>query len=70
MQDLREAVPQTGQELVIGQQKHGDQRNPELSEHGVFGSPEEGFDLKVLFDPLEKQLYLPALPVDIRDGFR
>ena len=70
MEDLRKAVPQTGQEFVVGQQKHGDQRDPELCEHGVFGGPEKSFDFKVLFDPLEKQLYLPTFPIDICDGFR
>ena len=69
MQDLREAVPQTGQKFVISQQKHGDQRDPELSEDGVFGGAEEGFDFEVLFDPLEKQLDLPTIPIDISDGF-
>lgn len=65
MEDFREAVPEPGQEFVVDQQKHGDQCNPDLCEHGVFAGSEECFDLEVLLDPFEEQLYLPTFPIDI-----
>ena len=38
---------------------HGD-GNPDLSFHGVLGSAAERLDSKILFDPFEEQLDLPA----------
>ena len=41
--------------------------DPDLSFHGVFAQAVEGFDAKILLDPLEEQLDLPASLVDLRD---
>ncbi len=41
--------------------------DPDLSLHGVFAQAVEGFDAKVLLDPLEEELDLPAGFVDLRD---
>lgn len=40
--------------------------DPDLSLHGVFAQAVEGFDAKVLLDPLEEELDLPAGLVDLR----
>src|SRR5690606_29652837 len=45
----------------------GADRDPDLSLHGVLGGAVERFDPKVLFDPLEEDLYLPAAPVQLGD---
>ncbi len=42
--------------------------DPDLSLHGVLASSVEHFDAKVLFDPFEKQFYLPTALIDLGDG--
>lgn len=44
-------------------------RDPDLCAHGVLASAVKGFNAKVLLDPLEEQLDLPAAFVDGRDGY-
>ena len=39
--------------------------NPDLSLHCVLGSSEEGLDSQILFDPFEKNFYLPATLVKL-----
>jgi hypothetical protein len=39
-----------------------------LAHHGVFGFPDEGLDLQILFDPAKEDLDLPALLIDVGDG--
>ena len=46
---------------------HGD---PELSANCVLRASVEGFDAKVLLEPFEKQLYLPALLIQLGDEQR
>ena len=64
------ALAKFRQEFHIGQNEHGDQSNPYLGHYRVFAGPEEGLDLQVLLEPLEKQLHLPAGFVDIGNRFR
>ena len=40
--------------------------NPNLALHCILGSSEKRFDSQVLFDPLEKELYLPPVTIEIR----
>ncbi|MDY6839798.1 MAG: hypothetical protein SWH78_17710 [Thermodesulfobacteriota bacterium] len=47
----------------------GDQRHIYLAHDRVFGVAYEGFDLEVLLNPLQEQLNLPTLFVDIVDRF-
>jgi hypothetical protein len=42
--------------------------NPDLCFHGVLGSPEKRLDSKILLDPAEEQLNLPAELVKLSDG--
>jgi hypothetical protein len=49
------------------QQQKRDQRDIDLDAHGVFTAAEKAADLEVLLEPLEQQLYLPALFVELRD---
>jgi len=51
-----------------GNQQVGANSDPDLRFHGIGRGAIEGLDLQVLFDPLEKQLDLPALPVDLGNG--
>jgi hypothetical protein len=41
--------------------------DPDWGLHGIFAQAVEGFDAKVLLDPLEEELDLPAGFVDLRD---
>ena len=52
------------QQLQVSQQKHCDQRRPDLRLHCVRAGSQEGLDLQVLLDRLEEQLDLPAVLVD------
>ena len=45
-------------------------RNPNLRLHRVLAGAVESFDPQMLLDPLEEQLYLPALGVQGRDQRR
>jgi len=49
------------------EQEHGDECCPNLNLKGVFSGSDEGFDLQVLLDRLEKYLDLPAILVDFGD---
>lgn len=44
--------------------------DPDLSLHGVLGCAVEGFDPKMLFDPLEEDFDLPGASVKLGDGER
>ncbi len=44
-------------------------RDPDLCAHGVLASAVKGFNAKVLLDPLEEELDLPAAFVNGRDGY-
>jgi len=39
--------------------------NPDLTLHCVLGGSEKSFDSQVLFDPLEEDLYLPPVTIEI-----
>lgn len=51
---------------VLKQQRYA-HSYPHPAEHGVEGGGEETLYSKILFDPLEEELYLPALLADIGD---
>ena len=51
------------------QQVSGDS-DPHLSFDCVLGSPKENFDTKMLFDPFEEQLNLPALTIQVSHRVR
>ena len=57
-------------ELQQLEQEHGDECRPNLNPHRVGRGSDEGLDAQVLFDGLEEQLDLPALAIDLGDGFR
>lgn len=63
-------MAQFSHKFVISQQKKGDQSYPDLRHNGVLTRPQKALDLEILLDPLEKQLDLPSLPVDVGDGPR
>ena len=67
-QDLGEAVTQFCPEFVVGKKKERDDRDPDLRHHRVPAGAKETLDLEILLDPLEEQLHLPSLPVDIGNG--
>lgn len=46
------------------------ERYPYLGEHRVLRGSQKGLHLEVLRDPLEKELYLPALLVQLGNGLR
>jgi hypothetical protein len=46
------------------EQQEGDEGSVDLDFDGVFGAPDEAFDLEVLLDPLEQEFDLPALLVE------
>ena len=54
--------------FVVSKQKQRDNSNPDLHHHSILARSEEAFDLEILFDPFKKQLYLPPLSLDIRNG--
>ena len=45
---------------MIAEYQVGTDGYPDLSEDGVFGCAQEGFDLKVLLDPAEEDLNVPT----------
>lgn len=55
-------------ELEVRQQQIHAHREPNLCRHGVLAGAQEGLDLEVLLDPLEEQLDLPTLLVNVRDS--
>jgi hypothetical protein len=55
--------------LDPSQKKIVDHRDPYLCHHGILCGAEESFDLQVLLDPLEEDLYLPTSLVNIGDCF-
>ena len=59
-----------GLEFQKRQEEINTERYPYLGEHRVLRGAQEGLHLEVLLDPLEKQLYLPALLVQIGNGLR
>ena len=56
--------------LRDGNQQVGRYGNPYLRLDGVLARAEEHLDAQVLLDPLEEQLHLPALAVQVGDQFR
>ena len=42
--------------------------DPDLCHDRIFRGAEKAFDLEILLDPFEKQLDLPSLLVNFRDG--
>jgi hypothetical protein len=54
--------------LETGHQQVSANRNPYLGLHGIFSVPVEPADAEVLFDPLEKELYLPTALIKLSDG--
>ena len=65
--EIRKRPAEGRHQLQVTQDQHGDQIRPYLGLNGIGVCPEEGFDLQVLFDRLEEQLDLPAVPVDCCD---
>ena len=53
--------------LDNGHQTVGDDRHIDLCLHRIFRSAPELLDLEVLLQPLEEQLYLPTVPVELCD---
>ena len=53
-----------------GHEKVDDDGHPDLRLHGVGRGAVEGLDPQMPLDPFEKQLHLPSLLVDVRDGLR
>lgn len=53
-----------------GNQQIGRDSDPDLSFDRVFRRAVKSFDTKVLFDPLEEQLDLPATPIKVGNGAR
>jgi len=41
---------------------------PDLCQDGILGGAQEGFNLEILFDPLEKDLNLPARFIDLSNS--
>ena len=68
-ESLSKALTQFCFEFVEGQDQRRDERNPDLSEHGVSARVEERLDLKVLLDPFEEKFDLPAVMIDVADRF-
>ena len=54
-------------EFQISQHEVDTEGDPHLGQHGVACGAEEGLDLQVLLDPLEKQLDLPTFFVNFGD---
>jgi hypothetical protein len=50
------------------QQKHRNERCPDLDQKSVFGSTDKSFDFQVLFESFKKDFNLPALAVYVGDG--
>jgi len=69
LKNLSKSLSQFCLEFVEGQEQHSDERNPDLSEDGIPACPKEGFDLQVLLDPFEEKLDLPAVMINVADGF-
>ena len=66
---LRQAGMIEGLLFFDDRQQHvHDDADPDLGAHGVGRCAVEAFDPQVLFDPLEKQLDLPAATIEIGDG--
>ena len=59
---------EAAEETEVGQQQEVDHGHPDLSQNGIAGSAEEGFDFEILLDPTEEGLDLPALVIDLGDG--
>ena len=60
---IRKAPFPRGFQLQKFQQQHGNQCCPNLGLDGVFAGADEGFDLQVLLQVLEKEFNLPAKPI-------
>jgi hypothetical protein len=68
-EEQRDAVLERagGGVMQDAQQQEGDQRNIDLDAHGVFTAAQEAADLEILLEPLEQQLDVPALFVELGD---
>src|SRR5260221_802438 len=69
--ELGEADWQDGDAVQAGgdaQQYEGDHGGQDLQADCVFGSAHEAPEVEMLLDPAEKQLHLPAPPVEAGDG--
>ena len=69
LDNLSKTLSQFCFEFVEGQEQQRDERNPDLSEHGVSARAKEGLDLQILLDPFEEKLDLPAVMINVADGF-
>ena len=59
-----------GAEPEVFEQQHGDQCCPNLSLQGIGAGADEGLDLEMLFEYLEEEFDLPAIPVYPADSGR
>jgi len=53
-----------------GDEHIGAHRNPYLRLHRILARAQKSLDAQVLLDPLEEQLHLPALAIQLRDQLR
>ena len=56
-------------EFQVSKHEIDTEGDPNLGQHGVACGTEEGLDLQVLLDPLEKQFDLPTFFVDLSNLF-
>ena len=56
---------ETGLEFDVSEQQEITHGDPNLGHNRVFGGSQEGFDLKMLLDPLKEEFNLPAGFVDL-----
>ena len=66
--EQEERALKSGLEFDVGQEQEIAHSHPDLSKDSVFGSTQKRFDFKVLFDPFEEQLHVPACLVDFGNG--
>lgn len=68
MEKLQNRNADSAEELLIGQQQVESQCGVNLDPDSVLGCSDKYLDAQVLLDLLEKQLYLPAVLIDVGDG--
>jgi len=67
--EFREAAGKPRLPLDPQKEQVADHRHPHLRENGVLARAQERPDLQMLLDPLEEELDMPAMSVDICNGF-
>ena len=69
LEKLLDGHPDSTQEFLVGEKQIDGQGSINMDEHGIFCVADKGFDTQILFDFPKEDFDLPAVFVNIGDGF-